>query len=68
MAVVATRADPTNPRRVVLGRFGTILRWWVHGEPLTAFDADACGRMEQSVEGSISMAEFEQLLDQFLRE
>jgi len=25
MAVVATRADPTNPRRVVLGRFGTIL-------------------------------------------
>ena len=24
MAVVATRADPTNPRRVVLGRFGTI--------------------------------------------
>ena len=35
---------------------------------MTAFDADACGRMEQSVEGSISMAEFEQLLDQFLRE
>jgi hypothetical protein len=26
MTVVATRADPTNPRRVVLGRFGTIQR------------------------------------------